>query len=78
MTALNRANPFDFTPLLRPGLPPAAVKFAGFPPYNFVGGHNDAATTPVEGLVEAATTVLRKGPMGGPRDPPQPDLGRQQ
>ena len=29
---------FDFSPLLAPGLPPAAVKFAGFPKYNFVGG----------------------------------------
>jgi 2-aminoadipate transaminase len=51
---------FDFSSLLRPGLPPAAVKFTGFPPYNFVGGHNDAATTPVDGLIEAATTVLRR------------------
>ena len=51
---------FDFTPLLRPGLPPAAVKFGGFPPFNFVGGHNDAATTPVDGLIEAATAVLRR------------------
>ena len=32
---------FDFSPLLAPGLPPAAVKFAGFPKYNFIGGHND-------------------------------------
>jgi 2-aminoadipate transaminase len=51
---------FDFASLLRPGLPPAAVKYTGFAPYNFIGGHNDAATTPVEGLIEAATTVLRR------------------
>ena len=51
---------FDFTPLLRAGLPPAAVKFGGFPKFNFVGGHNDPGTTPVEGLVEAAATVLRR------------------
>jgi 2-aminoadipate transaminase len=51
---------FDFAPLLRSGLPPAAAKYAGFAPYNFIGGHNDAATTPVEGLIEAATTVLKR------------------
>jgi 2-aminoadipate transaminase len=51
---------FDFAPFLLPNLPPAAVKYAGFPPFNFVGGHNDAATTPVEGLVAAATSVLRR------------------
>ena len=54
------AATFDFTPLLRPGLPPAAVKFGGFPLYNFVGGHNDAATTPVDGLIAAATAVLKR------------------
>ena len=54
---------FDFAPLLRPGLPPAAVKYAGFPPFNFVGGHNDAATTPIDGLIAAAASVLkREGP----------------
>ena len=51
---------FDFAPLLRPNLPPAAVKYAGFPPFNFVGGHNDAASTPVEDLIAAATSVLKR------------------
>ena len=30
---------FDFTSAFRPGLPAPAVKFSGFPKYNFVGGH---------------------------------------
>lgn len=51
---------FDFTPLLRPNLPPAAVRYNGFPPFNFVGGHNDAAATPIEGLIAAATSVLKR------------------
>ena len=51
---------FDFAPLLRPGLPPAAVKYTGFPPFNFVGGHNDAATTPIDGLIAAAASVLKR------------------
>ena len=50
--------PFDFAPLLAAGLPPPAVRFAGFPKYNFVGGHNDAAHVPVEALTAAATAVL--------------------
>jgi 2-aminoadipate transaminase len=51
---------FDYADLLRPDLPPAAAKWAGFPKYNFVGGHNDADSVPVEGLVAAATKVLRR------------------
>ena len=57
MPAHMPAKPFDYAPLLRPELPPAAAKWAGFPKYNFVGGHNDAESVPVEGLVQAATAV---------------------
>src|SRR5262249_46553572 len=51
---------FDFAPLLRPNLPPAAVKYTGFPPFNFVGGHDHAATTPVDGLIAATAAVLKR------------------
>jgi 2-aminoadipate transaminase len=51
---------FDFTGLLRPDLPPPAVKWAGFPKYNFIGGHNDADSVPVDGLIEAAARVLKR------------------
>ena len=54
------ADTFDYAGLLRPGLPPAAAKWAGFPKYNFVGGHNDADSVPVEDLIAAATSVLRR------------------
>ena len=54
------AGPFDYTALLRPDLPAAAARWTGFPQYNFVGGHNDAASVPVEGLIEAATRVLAR------------------
>lgn len=50
----------DYATLIRPDLPPAAVKWTGFPKYNFVGGHNDAASLPVEALVESATRVLER------------------
>jgi 2-aminoadipate transaminase len=51
---------FDFAPLLRPGLPPAAAKWSGLAKYNFIGGNNDAGQLPVEGLIAAATSVLRR------------------
>ena len=51
---------FDFAPLLRPGLPPPAAKWTGLSKYSFIGGNNDAAQLPVEGLVAAATAVLRR------------------
>src|SRR6516165_7812118 len=55
MTAFTAAaKPFDFTPLLAAGLPAPAVRWNGFPKYNFVGGHNDAAHVPVDELVAAA------------------------
>ncbi len=52
--------PFDFAPLLPPGLPPAAVKWTGVPKYNFVGGNNDADQIPLAGLMAAAEAVLRR------------------
>ena len=54
------AASFDFTPLLTEGLPPAAVKWTGFPRYNFVGGNNDPDQVPVAKLLEAATAVLTR------------------
>lgn len=52
--------PFDFTPLLAPGTPAPAVKWNGFPKYNFIGGHNDAKNVPVDALIAAATAVLKR------------------
>ncbi len=54
------AEMFDYADLLRPDLPPPATKWSGFPQYNFVGGHNDADSVPVESLIAAATRVLRR------------------
>lgn len=54
--------PFDFAPLLNPKLPPAAGKFGGFPKYNFVGGHNDGGSIPVQTLADAVSrALLREG-----------------
>jgi 2-aminoadipate transaminase len=51
---------FDFTTVLASGLPPPAVRWTGFPEYNFTGGHNDADQVPVDRLVAAATAVLER------------------
>ena len=40
--------PFDFAPVLAPGLPPPAAKWTGLPKYNFIGGNNDADQVPVD------------------------------
>lgn len=50
----------DYPELLRTDLPPAAVRWNGFPKYNFTGGHNDADNVPVAELAEAATAVLKR------------------
>jgi 2-aminoadipate transaminase len=47
---------FDFAP----NLPVPAVKWGGFPKYNFVGGHNDPEHVPVDALVAAANSVLKR------------------
>ncbi len=54
------AESFDYSGLLRADLPPAALRWSGFPAFNFVGGHNDSASVPVEALAAAAARVLHR------------------
>jgi 2-aminoadipate transaminase len=54
------SNTFDFAPMLCEGLPPAAAKFTGVPKYNFTGGHGDQDQFPVDGLVAAANSALKR------------------
>ena len=61
---------------LRKDLPPASVRWNGFPAYNFVGGHNDADSLPTSKLADLchriiereghtlATYGLNSGPLG--------------
>ena len=51
---------FDLTSRFAKGLPDPAPRFGGFPKYNFVGGHNDPERIPIEGLIEATASVLRR------------------
>jgi len=50
----------DYSKLYSDGLPDPAPKWAPFPPYYFVGGNNDPEQIPIEGLIEAAASVLRR------------------
>lgn len=51
---------FDFEARFAKGLPAPAPKWTGFPRYNFIGGHNDPESIPIEGLIEATARVLRR------------------
>ena len=50
----------DYASLFRSDLPPAAARWAGFPPFNLLGGHNDADGVPVDALIAAASKVLKR------------------
>jgi 2-aminoadipate transaminase len=51
---------FNLVSRLTPGTPAPAPRFTGFPPYNFIGGHNDPSLIPTEALADAAAAVLRR------------------
>jgi len=51
---------FDFESRFAKDLPVPQPKWTGFPKYNFIGGHNDPESIPVEGLIEATARVLRR------------------
>lgn len=51
---------FDFGEYVNSGLPAAAQPWAGFPDYNFVGGHNDPAGLPIDKITAACDAVLRR------------------
>jgi 2-aminoadipate transaminase len=54
------ATAVDFSKLYSDGLPDPAPRWAPFPKYYFIGGNNDPEQIPIEGLVEAAASVLRR------------------
>jgi 2-aminoadipate transaminase len=51
---------FDFAPLLPAGLPPPAARWTGRVKFDFTGGNNDADRLPLDGLIAAADSVLRR------------------
>ena len=57
---MSAATPFSFAALLPAGLPAPAARWTGLAKYSFVGGNNDPDQVPVDGLVDAIGTVLRR------------------
>ena len=51
---------FDFTSLLPKGLPPAAARWTGRVKFDFTGGNNDPDRLPLDALIAAANSVLRR------------------
>jgi len=54
------ATALDYAKLYSDGLPDPAPRWAPFPKYYFVGGNNDPEQIPIEGLIDAAASVLRR------------------
>lgn len=52
--------PFDFGPLFPADLPAPSVRWTGLPKFNFTGGNNDSDALPLEGLMQAAQSVLER------------------
>ncbi|MFO1320545.1 MAG: PLP-dependent aminotransferase family protein [Burkholderiales bacterium] len=50
----------DYSALYRTDLPAAAGPWSPLPRFHFVGGNNDEASVPIDGLIDAATQVLRR------------------
>jgi 2-aminoadipate transaminase len=54
------ATTIDYGKLYSADLPAPAARWAPFPKYYFVGGNNDPEQIPIEGLIDAAASVLRR------------------
>jgi 2-aminoadipate transaminase len=54
------AMTIDYSKLYSADLPAPAPRWAPFPKYYFVGGNNDPEQIPIEGLIDAAASVLRR------------------
>src|SRR5688572_19919454 len=51
---------FDFTPLFPAGLPAAAARWTGRVKHDVTGGSNDADALRLDGLIAAATAVMKR------------------
>src|SRR5947209_11660445 len=51
---------FAYPNLFGKKVPPPAPRWAGNAKFNFIGGHNDRTLIPIEQLIEATASVLRR------------------
>ena len=54
------ASTIDYSKLYSSGLPDPAPRWTPFPKYYFIGGNNDPEQVPIQGLIDAAASVLRR------------------
>ena len=54
------SSPFDFSKAVKSALPPHTAPWTSFPEYNFVGGHNDPGSLPIDKLTQACSDVLQR------------------
>src|SRR5690242_9747856 len=57
---MSASTSFDYVSLLPAGLPAPAARWTGLAKYSFVGGNNDPDQVPVDGLINAVNTVLKR------------------
>lgn len=50
----------DYAKLFAKGIPAGAAPWGGFPPYNFIGGHNNPDEIPIEDLIASSARILRQ------------------
>lgn len=58
------APSLDYAKLFAKDLPAGTPPWGGFPPYNFIGGHNNPDEIPIDDLVESSTRALRQEGRG--------------
>jgi len=54
------APSLDYARLFAKGLPAGTQPWGGFPPYNFIGGHNNPDEIPIDDLIESSARALRQ------------------
>src|SRR5262245_59773036 len=54
------ATSLDYAKLFAKDLPAGAQPWDGFPPYKFIGGHNNPDEIPIEDLVASSARALRQ------------------
>ena len=60
MSQASAAATFDYGPIFARDLPAPAARWGGFSKYHFVGGNNDSELVPLDDLVAATNTVMKR------------------
>ena len=50
----------EYSTFFKSDLPAPSQRWSGFPEYNFIGGHNDAESIPVDDMIKSISEVLKR------------------